>query len=263
MAATTERPGTALVTGASSGIGHELATLFAADGWKLLLVARSRDDLETVADELVDAHGVPVHVFPQDLSTAAGAEALYEAVTDADHEVDALVNNAGFGSYGDFLEDDADTDDALIGLHAAAVTRLTKLFGREMAAGDGGYVLNTASVAGWAPSPGSAVYSAAKHYERAFSEAIAEEFEAEGITVTALCPGETATGFFDRGDYGASGAASAPMMSAAEVAAVGYEGLMNGDRIVVPGARNKLRVLLGRLLPRSLYVKAAGRSIRD
>ena len=257
------QPGEALVTGASSGIGYELAKLFAADGWDLLLVARSRDDLEAVAAELTTAHDVEAHVFPADLATPDGPRELYEAVTDAGHEVDALVNNAGFGAFGRFLDTDSDTDAALVGLHVTAVTTLTKLFGREMADRGHGYVLNTASIAGWAPAPMSAVYSAAKHYERALSEALAEELDEQGITVTALCPGETDTGFFDRGNYEDSAAASADMMSAAEVAAAGYEGLMNGERIVIPGWRNKLRVFLGRLLPRSLYVKSVEQSLTD
>jgi short-subunit dehydrogenase len=252
---------TALVTGASSGIGYELAKLFAADGSDVVLVSRSRDDLESVADELAEGYGVEGHVFTADLSEPDAARELYEAVTDAGHEVDALVNNAGFGSFGPFLEDDLETDTDLIGLHVTTVTVLTKLFGRDMAARGGGKVLNNASIAGWAPAPGSAVYSAAKHYERALSEALAEELEAEGITVTVLCPGETDTGFFDRGNYDESGAATADMMGPAEVATAGYEGLLAGERVVVPGGINKLRVFLGRLLPRSLYAKATGRSL--
>jgi hypothetical protein len=171
------------------------------------------------------------------------------------------VNNAGFGSFGPFLEDEVDTDHAMITLHVRTVTTLTKLFGREMAERGGGRVLNNASVAGWAPTPSSAVYSAAKHYERAFSEALAEELEPAGITVTALCPGETETGFFDRGDYDRADIEDGEMMSAREVAEAGYRGLMDGDRIVVPGRRNRVRVFLGRLLPRSLYVRATRRAL--
>lgn len=186
---------------------------------------------------------------------------MYDAVTDAGHEVDALVNNARFGAFGSFLDTASDTDADLIGLHVTAVTTLTKLFGRAMADRGHGYVLTTASITEWAPSPMSAVYSTAKHYERALSEALVEELDDQRITVTALCPGETETGFFDRGNYGSSAAASAEMMSAAEVAATGYEGLMNGERIVILGWRNKIRVFLGRLLPQSLYVKAVERSL--
>lgn len=252
---------TALVTGASSGIGYELTKRFAADGYDVVLVARGRERLEAVADELADDYGVEGVVFPADLAERDAAADLYEAVTDAGHEVDALVNNAGFGSWGPFLKEDVETDRDLIELHAGTVTALTKLFGRDMVARGGGYVLNNASVAGWAPAPNSAVYSAAKHYERAFSEALAEELADDGVTVTALCPGETATGFFDRGGYGESGAADAEKMTAAEVAAAGYEGLMAGERIVIPGRHNKLRVFFRRLAPRRLFVKAVERSL--
>ena len=182
-------------------------------------------------------------------------------MTDAGFEIDALVNNAGYGSYGSFLEDDLETDRELIGLHATTPTVLSKLFGRDMAARGGGRILNNASIAGWAPAPNSAVYSAAKHYERAFSEAIADELSDEQITVTVLCPGETETGFFKRGGYGDSGAAEADMMTATEVAEAGYEGLMAGERIVIPGSLNKFRVLLRRILPRSLYLKAVKQSL--
>lgn len=261
MSASETNGRTALVTGASSGIGYELTKLFAADGYDVVLVSRTREDLEAVADELAENYGVEGHVFVADLSEPDAARELYEAVTDAAHEVDALVNNAGFGSYGPFLKDDLDVDADLIGLHITTVTVLTKLFGRDMAERGSGRILNNASVAGWAPTPGSAVYSAAKHYERALSEALAEELDGEGITVTALCPGETDTGFFDRGDYDESGAAEGDLMSPAAVAEAGYEGLMAGKRVVIPGGLNKFRVFLGRLLPRSLYARAAGQSV--
>jgi short-subunit dehydrogenase len=253
--------GTALVTGASSGIGYELTKQFAADGHDVVLVSRRREQLEAVADELAADYGVTGHVFTADLSEPDAPRDLYEAVTDAGIEVDTLVNNAGFGSWGPFFEDDMETDRDLVELHVATVTALTKLFGRDMAARGGGRILNNASVTGWAPAPYSAVYAAAKHYERALSEALAEELADDGIQVTVLCPGETETSFFDRGDYDESGAADAAMMTPAQVAHAGYEGLLDGDRIVVPGRVNKFRVFLRRLLPRWLYVKTVERSM--
>lgn len=253
--------GTVLVTGASSGIGYELAKRFAADGNDVVLVSRRREKLDEVADELAAEYGADGHVFPADLSEPEGPRELYDAVTDAGHEVDTLVNNAGFGSWGPFFEDDLETDRDMIELHVGAVTTLTKLFGREMVARGGGRILNNASVVGWTPAPNSAVYSAAKHYERAFSEALAEELADDGIQVTVLCPGETETGFFDHGDYEESGLADADKMTPAEVADAGYEGLLNGDRIVIPGRLNKLRVFLQRLLPRRLYVKTVERAM--
>lgn len=253
--------GTALVTGASSGIGYELSKRFAADGHDVVLAARRREKLNEVADELAADYGVDGHVFPVDLSEPDGPRELYDAVTEAGHEVDILVNNAGFGSWGPFFEDDLETDRDLIELHVGTVTTLTKLFGREMAARGGGRILNNASVVGWTPAPNSVVYSAAKHYERAFSEALAEELADDGIQVTVLCPGETETGFFEHGDYEESGLADAEKMTPAEVADAGYEGLLNGDRIVVPGRLNKFRVFFRRLVPRWLYVKTVERSM--
>lgn len=253
--------GTALVTGASSGIGYELAKRFAADGHDVVLVSRRREKLTEVGEELAANYGVDGHVFPADLSEPDGPRALYEAVTSAGHEVDTLVNNAGFGSWGPFFEDDLESDRALIELHVGTVTTLTKLFGRDMAARGGGRILNNASVVGWTPAPNSAVYSAAKHYERAFSEALAEELADDGIQVTVLCPGETETRFFDHGDFDESGLADADKMTPAAVAQAGYEGLLNGDRVVIPGRVNKLRVFLRRLLPRRLYVQTVERSM--
>jgi short-subunit dehydrogenase len=253
--------GTVLVTGASSGIGYELTKCFAADGWDSIVVSRREERLAEVSEELRETYGVNAHVFTKDLAQAGAAQSLYEQVTDAGFEIDALVNNAGYGSYGSFLEDELETDRELIALHATTPTILSKLFGRDMAARGGGRILNNASIAGWAPSPKSAVYSAAKHYERAFSEAIADELSDERITVTVLCPGETETGFFKRGGYGDSGSADADMMTATEVAEAGYEGLMAGERIVIPGLVNKFRVFLRRILPRSLYLKAVKQSL--
>jgi short-subunit dehydrogenase len=257
------RAETALVTGASSGIGYELAKLFAADGWDVLLVARSRDDLEAVADELTTAHDVEAHVFPQDLATPDGPRELYEAVTDAGHEVDALVNKAGFGVYGNFLETDLDAELDALTLQTHTITVLTKLFGRDMAARGDGYVLTNASVVGLVPVPSSAVYSGAKHFARAFSQAIAEELAEEGVTVTTLCPGATDTPFFERGGFDESGFGPDDRMSAATVAQRGYDGLFAGDRLVVTGRENRLFIFLRRLLPRRWHLKLAESAQRE
>jgi short-subunit dehydrogenase len=255
-----ERGETALVTEASSGIGLELAKLFAGDGFDVLLVARSEDTLAAVADELERRHGITARPFPADLARPDAARELYESVTGEGYVVDALVNNAGFGVYGEFVETDLEQELDVIALHVMTVTVLTKLFGRDMAERGHGYVLNNASIAGIAPLPTSAVYSAAKHYERSFSEALAEELVDEGVTVTALCPGETDTGFMERGNFEEAAYEEDDLMDPATVAAAGYEGLLNGDRIVIPGLENKLNAFLRRVLPRKQYVKAAKRA---
>ncbi|MFB6211875.1 MAG: SDR family NAD(P)-dependent oxidoreductase [Halobacteriales archaeon] len=251
---------TAVLTGASSGIGYELTHLFAADGYDLVLVSRSREKLESVGEELETQHGVDTDVVVADLSEPDAAHEVYEAVQAEDRVVDALVNNAGFGVYGEFIDTDLEEELDVIHLHVVTVTILTKLFAKDMAARGHGYILNNASTAGFAPLPTSVVYSGAKHYERSFSEALAEELADKGVTVTALCPGETDTGFMERGNYEEAAYEKADMMDAATVAQAGYEGLMNGERIVVPGMKNKARVFLRRLLPRKSYVQAAERA---
>ncbi len=256
-------PETALVTGASSGIGHELTKLFARDGADVLLVARSEGKMESIAGDLRDRYGVEAGVFPADLAEQGAARDLYERVTDAGFEVDALVNNAGFGVYGRFLETDLDQELDVAHLQVQTVTVLTKLFARDMADRGGGYVLNNASTVGFAPVPTSAVYSASKHYLRSFSEALAEDFADEGITVTTLCPGATDTGFMERGNFEESAISDGDLTDPATVARAGYEGLLDGERLVVPGRLNKLRLFLRRLLPRKAYVRAAERAQTD
>lgn len=253
----------ALVTGGSRGIGYELAALLAADGHDLVLVARSETDLRAAADEFEERHGIDAAVVPADLTDPGAARKVYETVQEAGIEVDTLVNNAGYGVYGEFVDTDLDAELEVIGLHVVTVTVLTKLFVRDMVDRGGGRVLNNASIAGWAPLPTSAVYSAAKHYERAFSEALAEEVADDGVTVTALCPGETDTGFMDRGNFGTAAYDEDDLMDPETVARAGYEGLNDGDRIVVPGVKNKLSVFLGRVLPRTAYVRAAERAQND
>ena len=245
---------TVLVTGGSRGIGYELAGQFAADGFDPILVARDENRLQEAAATLSERHGVTGYVLPMDLSGPDAGEELYDRVTAAGHTVDALVNNAGFGTYERFVDGDLGTDRELLNLHVVTVTTLCKLFGREMVERGHGYILNNASILGFLPMPTSAVYSAAKHYERALTEILAEEFADTGVTVTALCPGPTDTGFMDRGGLAAAAYERTQLMAPAEVATAGYEGLMDGRRLVIPGLVNKLRVFARRLLPRRVVL---------
>lgn len=245
----------ALVTGASSGIGYELTKLFAQDGLDVVLVSRSEEALDALADGLEAEHGIDATVIPTDLSVPGSAEEVYRAVEDG--TVGTLVNNAGFGVYGEFTETDLETELDMIQLNLTTVTHLTKLFARDMAERGRGRILNVSSVAGVFPTPTAAVYSATKHYLLAFSEALAEELDDERITVTALCPGETDTGFMERGDVDQSAVTEADLLDPATVARAGYNGLADGDRIVVPGLRDKLRFHLRRALPRATATRAA------
>lgn len=252
--------GAALVTGAAGGIGSELARLFAADGRDLVLVDVRREAVETLSDDLAAGFGVDATPIVEDLSEPEAARAVRDAVRSRGVAVDTLVNNAGFGIFGRFSETDLETELDLIQVNVAAVTQLTKLFLREMLDRGGGRILNTASVAGFTPVPTSAVYAASKHYVLAFSEALAEELRGENVTVTALCPGETDTGFMERGNMEETAFEADDPMDPAEVARAGYEGLLRGDRMVVPGRKNKLRLFLKRLLPRKVYARAAMRA---
>ena len=249
----------ALITGGSTGIGYELARLFAADGTDLVLVSRTEATLRDVEAEREGDYGVDVTVVPLDLSVPGSATELYETVAEAGLVVETLVNDAGFSMYGRFVETDIDEELEMIQLNLATLTHLTKLFGAEMARRGDGRILNLSSMAGVYPCPTGAVYSATKHYVLAFSEALADELSDDGVTVTALCPGPTETPIFQRGDMQASQVVRQPMMDAATVARSGYEGLRRGRRVVVPGRRNKVQAILERILRRTVAVKMARR----
>ncbi|HEX8557102.1 MAG TPA: SDR family oxidoreductase [Pyrinomonadaceae bacterium] len=246
---------TALVTGASGGIGEELARLFAADGHSLVLVARSRDKLARLAGELGERHGVAARVLPSDLARPESPQEIFDELRDASVTVDALVNNAGFGSYGLFAETDAQAELDLIQVNVAALTRLTKLFLPGMLARRRGYVMNVASTAAFQPGPLMAVYYASKAYVLSFSEALANECAGTGVVVSALCPGPTATGFVAAAGMGDSRLFDRAVMDARAVAEAGYRGLLAGRTVVIPGLRNALVARAVGFFPRGLVTK--------
>lgn len=246
-----------VITGASAGIGHELCKLFARDGYSLLVTARSADKLRALADELDRAYGATVTVCPLDLADPRAPEQLLEASRDLGGPVDVLVNNAGFGTFGPFAEADLATTLQLLQVNVVALTHLTRLLLPGMVAQRQGRILNVASTAAFQPGPLMAVYYASKAYVLHFSEALAEELSATGVSVTALCPGPTATEFLNRA--GAQLFAGIKVMDAGAVADIGYRGLMRGKRVVVPGFRNKLLAQARRLLPRRLLTAIVGR----
>jgi short-subunit dehydrogenase len=246
---------TALVTGASGGIGEELARLFAADGHDLVLVARSRDKLSRLASELQDAHGVAAHVLAEDLSRAEAPREIFEEVRGAGLRVDALVNNAGFGSYGLFAETDLQSELELLQVNVVALTHLTKLFLPAMIEQGRGYVCNVASTAAFQPGPLMAVYYASKAYVLSFSEALSNECEGTGVTVSALCPGPTETGFVAAAGMADSKLFDRGAMTAREVAEAGYRGLLAGKTIVIPGLRNAFVARTVGMMPRGMVTK--------
>jgi hypothetical protein len=247
---------TAVITGASSGIGLDLAHLFARDGHDVILVARSEGKLRELAQTLAAQHGVQAHVVVSDLSKPDAPQALFDELRARRLSVDVLVNNAGYGLAGAFAETDLRTELEMIQVNIAALTHLTKLFLPAMIARGSGRVMNVASTAAFQPGPLMAVYYATKAYVLSFSEAIAEELAATGVTVTALCPGPTATGFASAADMTDRRLfTKIRPMTSMDVAKLGYRGMQRGKRIVVTGLRNKLLAQSVRVTPRAVVTK--------
>jgi uncharacterized protein len=249
---------TALITGASGGIGHELAKLFAHDRVGLVLVARNGSKLAAIAQEL-RALGAPrVEVIVADLAAADAVPPLLRELSTRGLEIDVLVNNAGYGQSGSFATTDQATELGMIQLNIGALTALTKGVLPRMLARGQGRILNVASTAGFQPGPFVAVYSATKAYVVSFSEALAEELRGTGITVTTLCPGPTATGFAARANMQLSRLfRPGTTMTAPAVARAGYSALQRGRRLVVPGLLNKIQLQSLRISPRPLVLKIA------
>ena len=224
----------ALVTGASSGIGRELARIHAERGGHLVLVARSGDKLDALKSELESTHGVEVYVLPKDLSVEGAGRAVYDELASAGIEVEYLVNNAGFGGRGMFHERDWDTERSMIQLNVIALTELCRHFLPDFVARGRGRILNVSSTAGFVPGPLQAVYYATKAFVTSFSNAIAEELRDSGVTVTALLPGPTDTGFASTSGMDGT-AAFADAASARTVAEDGYRAMLTGKLEVVSG----------------------------
>jgi short-subunit dehydrogenase len=240
---------TVLITGASSGIGLELARQFAKHGNRLLLIAPVREELESIARDFSRQYHVEVGVLAYDLQQPEAAEQIFRSVQADGLQIDILVNNAGLGQKGRFWETPLDRDIAMIRVNMEAVLRLTKLFLPLMIERKSGRILNTASVAGFEPGPLLAVYHATKAFVLSFSEALATEVEGTGVTVTALCPGPTDTDFFPKANMLETRAfQKTKVMAPQEVAALGYDALMRGDRVYVPGGMNKLLVASRRIM---------------
>ncbi len=244
---------TALVTGASSGIGLDLATSCARGGFNLVLVARRAAELEAVATRLREQTGRDVATIAADLSEATAADQLAAELTGRALAIDVLINNAGYAQYGAFAETDAGDELRMMQLNMITLTRLTKFLLPPMQARHWGKILNVASTAAFMPGPLMAVYYATKAYVLSFSEALNEELRGSGVTVTALCPGPTQTGFQARAQMEDSKLVRGrQIMSSATVARIGYTAMMRGTPVVIPGTMNRLQALAPRFLPRRL-----------
>ncbi|HEY3365941.1 MAG TPA: SDR family oxidoreductase [Symbiobacteriaceae bacterium] len=251
------KQGTVLVTGASAGLGYELAKQFGRNGWDLVLVARDRKRLEQVASEFGQAYGVTARVIAKDLSEPSSPAEIFAELRDKHIHVDILINNAGVGEYGPFLETDLQKELQTIQVNMSSLTHLTKLFLPAMLERKRGKVMNVAAIASVMPGPFTAVYFATKAYVLSFSEALSEELRGTGVTVTAFCPGVTRTEFARRSKMEGARIFALPAMEAADVAGRGYRALMRGKAVSVPGVLNKVMVLMMGLTPRNLVRRMA------
>ncbi|MFM8370965.1 MAG: SDR family NAD(P)-dependent oxidoreductase [Bacteroidota bacterium] len=230
----------ALITGASSGIGYEIAKLFAADKTDLLIVARNEKKLLEIKTEFEEQFKVDVFTVAADLSSNQGIQTVYEVVNSNNLIVNYLVNNAGFGDYGSFIDRSMDKYREMIQLNITSLTELSYFYGKEMVKRGKGRILNVASTAGLQPDPNFAVYGATKAYVISMSEAIHKEFENTGVSVTVLSPGATASNFMERADMNNAKLYASGVMTSLDVARAGYRGMMKGKLHVIPGFKNKI-----------------------
>ena len=248
-------PKTALITGASSGIGLELAHLFARDGYRLVLVARNRNNLRHLGDDLQSRYSITVRIEPKDLAHPSTPAELYQELQESGIVLDVLVNNAGFGGAGTFTGTKWSQEAEMMQVNMVALTHLTKLFLPQIRAREG-MIMNVASTAAFQPGPFMAVYYASKAYVLSFTEALAEELRGTGVKVSCLCPGPVKTNFQKRAYLQGTAMMNSPLMvDVREVARAGYEGLKQGKRVVIPGWKNWMGVQLLRISPREMVTK--------
>ncbi|WP_437176704.1 SDR family NAD(P)-dependent oxidoreductase [Rossellomorea aquimaris] len=244
---------TVLITGASSGIGLHFTHKFAGAGHDVILVARSEEKLRTLSNEIENKYGVKSYVISSDLSKPGSSEALYKEVEAQGIHVDILINNAGFGLFGEFEQTELSKELDMIQVNITALTELSKYFGKEMVSRKSGQILNVASTAAFQPGPLMAVYYATKAYVLSFSEALANEWASHGVTVSALCPGATKTGFSDAAELQSSKLFQSGVMSVEEVVDEGYRQMMAKNKtVIIPGFKNRMLTQSIRFMPRKM-----------
>lgn len=242
---------TVLITGASSGIGYELAKVFAENNYNLILIARNINKLDKLAYDLMNKYNIEINTIEQDLCEDNAAQKVYNHVIKSGKKVNVLINNAGIGYVGLFHEKPIDDDITMLKLNIVTLTELTKLFAKDMVRSGSGKILNVASTGSFSPGPFTAVYYATKAYVLSFSQAISEELKPYNVVVSALCPGATKTNFSKR----AGKRDNKVSMTPNKVARVAYTQLLRNKKIIVPGIMNKLLVKL----PRNLVYKMVGK----
>jgi short-subunit dehydrogenase len=248
----------ALVTGASAGIGRAFATALAARGHDVVVVARDQTRLEELADELHTEHDASVEVLAADLLTPNGLEVVERRLADRDHAVELLVNNAGFGTYGRFVELDVGHEVEEVELNVVALLRLTRAALAAMEARGSGAILNLASLAAYQPAPNSATYGATKAFVHSFTHAVHEEARGTGVHVMLVCPGYTHTEFHDRAGLGPTGVPEMAWQSADQVVAAALRDLDRGRSVSIPGAMNQAAAALSSMAPAAITRRVAG-----
>lgn len=240
----------ALITGGTSGIGKELSKLFAQDGYNLIIVARDETGLEMTKSELAERFGVQVTTISKDLMEPNAAEELYDEIKQSGLTVNVLVNDAGQGQHGKFIDYELQRDIDLIQLNIISLTVLTKLFLKDMVARNEGKILQLSSLASKSPGPLLAVYSATKAYVQSFTQAIINEIRGTNVTITALLPGATDTDFFNKAEAeNTKQVQDMKLDDPADVAKDGYEALMSGEAQVVSGFKNKIQAAMSNIMP--------------
>jgi len=249
----------ALITGASSGIGYELAKRFAKDHFNLVIVGREEASLQRAA-VVFKEQGIEVIIITADLFEPNAATDLYDQIKTKNIQIDVLVNNAGQGVYGKFADTDLNKELDIIQLNIASLVTLTKLYVREMVARGSGRILNVASIAGKIPGPYQAVYHGTKAFVHSFSEAVRAEIKDTPVTITSLLPGPTDTDFFNKADMLDSKAVQeGELADPADVAKDGYEAMIAGKDMVISGLKNKLQVAVGNIMPDSMLAEQTGK----
>lgn len=250
---------TVLITGASAGIGKQLAIQFAKGGDDVVLVARSEDKLQQLAERIVSEHSVAATVICSDLATTDGVDQLCNQLQNRTLHVDTLVNNAGFGALGKFVELPIDRQTDMLMINVVALTRLTRALLPAMLQRGRGGILNVGSIAAYQAGPNMSVYYASKAYVMSFTEGLREELAGTGLHVTCLQPGPTESNFGDDSGMGKLNMFSSSIMSAKAVAKAGYQGYRDNEDIVIPGWKNRLIVTSTSFLPRFATRKLVGK----